>query len=460
MPPATPLSDSPSGSGPTDDRPVVEAAKAPHPSFGDALRFWFKLGLISFGGPAGQIAIMHAELVDRKRWISESRFLHALNYCMLLPGPEAQQLATYVGWLLHGTAGGIVAGGLFVIPSAFLLWALSWIYLACGDLPWIAAAFAGLKPVVVAIVAAAVLRIGRRALKNAAMWTLAGAAFIAIFFLEIPFPLIILSAGVTGLAGYRLAPRLFTVIEPHGITGHDAAVIGDRHSAPDHATPSFRRSIRVLAACLLLWWTPILVAGGWLGWNHTLYQEGAFFSKAAMVTFGGAYAVLPYVAQQAVERFGWLAPGQMLDGLGLAETTPGPLIMVVQFVGFVGAWQHPGGWPPLLAATLGAALSTWATFLPCFLWILLGAPYIERLRDNRRLSAALSAITAAVVGVVLNLAVWFAGHAIIPSTATVNWFAAATAIAAFIAMVRWKVDILVVVASGATLGIAHKLFTT
>jgi chromate transporter len=416
-----------------------------------------KLGFISFGGPTGQIAIMHTELVDRKRWISETRFLHALNYCMLLPGPEAQQLAIYIGWLLHRTAGGIVAGALFVLPSAVLLWALSYVYVAFGEVPWIKAVFLGLKPAVIAIVAAAVLRIGRRALKNAVMWSIAAAAFVAIFFLDAPFPLIILTAGVLGLIGQRHAPRWFKVVQTHGGSASGQAVIDDLHLSPEHARPTMGRALRVLVTCLVLWWAPILAVAYALGTRHTLCQEGLFFSKAAMVTFGGAYAVLPYVAQQAVERYSWLAPGQMLDGLGLAESTPGPLIMVVQFVGFVGAWRQPGELPPLVAATLGAAITTWATFLPCFLWIFLGAPYIERLRGNRHLSAALSAITAAVVGVVLNLAVWFGHHVIVPTPERIDWFALVVAVVAFVGMSRWKWDIMVVVAGGAALGLVRML---
>lgn len=450
------------------DRPIAGSPSVDfvrtlgHPTFAEAIRFWLRLGFISFGGPTGQIAIMHAELVERRRWISEARFLHALNYCMLLPGPEAQQLATYIGWLLHRTWGGVVAGTLFVLPSALLLWLLSYIYVTCGDVPWIAAIFYGLKPAVVAIVAAAVIRIGRRALKNPVMWAIAAAAFGAIYFLKAPFPLIIISAGLVGLIGARFAPGTFVVVKSHGATksGDNAAavVIDDHHASPEHARPTVGRTIRVLAVCLLLWWMPVCVAGLSLGRDHTLFQEGLFFSKAAMVTFGGAYAVLPYVAQQAVERYGWLAPTQMLDGLGLAESTPGPLIMVVQFVGYLGGWNQSSGMPPLLAATLGAAMTTWVTFLPCFLWILLGAPYIEQLRENRRLTAALSTITAAVVGVVLNLAVWFAGHVLVPDLSHVDWFAATLVLVAFIGLVRWKWDIVLVVGGGALIGlIAHAI---
>ena len=423
---------------------------APHPSFAEAFRFWLKLGFISFGGPAGQIAIMHQELVERRRWISEERFLHALNYCMLLPGPEAQQLATYVGWLLHGTRGGIVAGALFVLPSALILWALSWAYVTFGSLPWMAALLYGLKPAVLAIVAAAAIRIGGKVLKNAAMNTLAAGAFIALFVFHVPFPVIVLGAGVAGWIGGRVAPAKFAVLKGHG-------AVQPGRVAPVRERPSLWRSLRVLAIGLALWWVPVWALFAWLGAESTLVRQGLFFSKAALVTFGGAYAVLPYVSQQAVEHYGWLQPGQMLDGLGLAETTPGPLIMVLQFVGFVGAWQHPGALPPLLAATLGAAITTWTTFLPCFLWIFLGAPYIEGLRDNVRLAAALSAITAAVVGVILNLAVWFGLHILWVPPGRVDWFAAAFAAVAFTGLVRWKWNVIAVVLAGALAGLVWRL---
>ncbi len=431
-----------------------------HPSFGEALRFWLKLGFISFGGPTGQIAIMHTELVEKRRWISEARFLHALNYCMLLPGPEAQQLATYIGWLLHRTWGGIVAGSLFVLPSVFILWALSFVYVTYGNVPWIAAVFYGLKPAVMAIVAAAVIRIGKRALKNEVMWALAALAFVAIYFFKAPFPLIIAAAGVIGLIGARLAPQRFIVLKPHGEAGttYDA-VIADNHATPDHALPTLARAIRVTVACLLLWWLPVLLVLVGFGADHATFHESVFFSKAAMVTFGGAYAVLPYVAQQAVERYDWLSAGQMLDGLGLAETTPGPLIMVVQFVGFLGGWHHPGTLSPLAAATLGAAITTWVTFVPCFFWIFLGAPFIERLRTSQQLTAALSSITAAVVGVVLNLAVWFGIHVIVPTPGAMDWFAAAVTIVAFAAFVWRKWDIIPVIVAAAGAGLLRLTVT-
>ncbi len=434
----------------------MEKAQQPHPRFAEALRFWIKLGWISFGGPAGQIAIMQTELVERKRWISQGRFLHALSYCMLLPGPEATQLAIYVGWLLHKTWGGIAAGVLFVLPSVFVLWALSYVYLAFGHVPWIAALFYGLKPAVTAIVLAAVVRIGRKALRDAVLWGIAAAAFVAIYFLGVPFPAIVLGAGLVGLIGGQVWPEKFRGGSGHE-NGRDRSVLSDEDEAPLHTRPNNGRSVRVLAVCLALWAGPTIVAGCVKGWHSTLFHEGVFFSKAAVVTFGGAYAVLPYVAQQAVSHFGWLRPGQMLDGLGLAETTPGPLIMVVQFVGFVGGWQNPDGLSPLLAATLGALLTTWVTFTPCFLWIFLGGPYLERLRGHPRLTSALSAITAAVVGVVLNLAVWFALQVFFPRRGVIDWLAISLSVVAFAGMLRWKWNIVAVVAGGGIAGLVTLL---
>ena len=377
-------------------------ARGPEVPFGEAFRVWLKIGLLSFGGPAGQIALMHRTLVEQKRWIGENRFIHALNYCMLLPGPEAQQLAVYVGWLLHGTAGGLVAGILFVLPGAIVMLALSVLYVLFQDLVAVEALFFGIKAAVLAVVVEAVLRIGRKILKNQAMIAVAGLAFVAIFFFDLPFPAIVLAAGLTGLIGARLAPGRF------GVLGGDD---GEGEAEPGRAPP-LGRAVTTALLCGLLWATPVVLAALWLGGDSVFVAEGVFFSKLAVVTFGGAYAVLAYVAQQAVEVHNWLQPGEMLDGLGLAETTPGPLIMVVQFVGFLGAFRHPGPFDPLLAGVLGAALTTWVTFVPCFLWIFLGAPYVERLRRNRALSAALSAITAAVVGVVLNLAIWFGLHVV------------------------------------------------
>ena len=432
---------------------------AAHPSFREALRFWLKLGFISFGGPTGQIAIMHTELVKKRKWISEARFLHALNFCMLLPGPEAMQLATYIGWLLHRTRGGLVAGALFVLPSAFILWALSFVYVTFGKLPAVEAVFYGLKPAVLAIVAVAVIRVGKRVLKNEVMWTLAGLAFVAIYFLRAPFPLILLTAGIIGLAGGKWWPRKFHLAASHGAKKDQSggAVLSDDAAAPVHTRPSLSRALKVCAVCLALWWTPLFALGVWLGWGHTLFREGLFFSKAAMVTFGGAYAVLPYVGQQAVGNYGWLDAGQMLDGLGLAETTPGPLIMVLQFVGFLGGWHHPGQLPPLAAATLGAIITTWTTFVPCFLWIFLGAPHIEQMRGNQRLTAALSAVTAAVVGVILNLAVWFGLHVLWPDGKAVDIYAIVVALIAFVGMLKWKWDVIPVVFGAGLFGMIYKL---
>jgi len=430
----------------------VQGESAPvKPGFWDAFRFWLKLGFISFGGPTGQLAIMHAELVERRRWISENRFLHALNFCMLLPGPEAQQVATYIGWLLHRTRGGIAAGALFVLPSAIILWALSFVYMRYGDVPAVAAIFYGLQPAVIAIVAAAVLRIGSKALKNEILWGVALMAFVAIFFLKVPFVLIILGAGVFGFVGGKFFPDKFTVAKGHG--NEPASVLADDDEA--QIPPTLGRAVRVASICLALWWAPILAAGLWRGWDGILFQQGLFFSKAALVTFGGAYAVLPYVAQQAVENYGWLSTNQMMAGLGLAETTPGPLIMVLQFVGFVGGWQHPGEMNPLLAATLGAAITTWATFLPCFLFIFLGAPYVERLRHAKALTSVLSTITAAVVGVVLNLAVWFGWHVIYPDG--IDWFALVAAMVFFFGIQRFRWGIIPVVLGAGFLGVVYKL---
>lgn len=424
------------------------------PTFAEAFRFWLKLGFISFGGPSGQIAMMHTELVERKRWIDNARFLHALNFCMLLPGPEAQQLAIYIGWLLHKTRGGIVAGALFVIPSIFILWALSYVYIVFGNIPWIAAVFYGLKPAVLAIVAAAVIRIGSKALKNAVMWSLALAAFVAIYFFRVPFPLIIISAGILGLVGAKILPHYFRGENAYPVDVDLAS------KAVGNAKPSLFRALKISATWIVIWALPLTLVGIFLGSQHTVFREGIFFSKAAVVTFGGAYAVLPYVSQQAVENYHWLAPEQMLDGLGLAETTPGPLIMVLQFVGFVGGWNHPGNLPPLVSATLGALVTTWTTFVPCFLWVFLGAPYIERLRGVKQLTAALSTVTAAVVGVILNLAVWFGLHVIFPATGNVDWFAVAVCAIAFVGMLRWKWNIIPVVIGSGLCGLSFHLLSS
>lgn len=397
----------------------------PHPSIDSpehgvsmrqAFHVWLRVACLSFGGPAGQIAVMHRIIVEEKRWIGESRFLHALNYCMLLPGPEAQQLATYIGWLMHRTRGGIMAGGLFVLPGMISIMALSYLYAAWGSVPLIVAIFAGLKAAVLAIVFQAVIRIGRRALNNRVMLAIAAAAFVAIYFFAVPFPLIIAVAAAAGLAGSAAGLSAFSARDGHA--GGDAqfsdaqSLLGE--GLPAHAHPTVGGTLAVAATWSLLWAVPVGAIVMMLGPHDTFSEIALFFSKIAMVTFGGAYAVLAYVAQQAVGTFGWVRPGEMLDGLGMAETTPGPLIMVTQFVGFMGAYRDPGSLHPMVAGTLGGLLTTWVTFVPCFLWIFLGAPYIEALRGNRALTAALSAITAAVVGVILNLAVWFAVH---------TWFA-------------------------------------
>ncbi|MBL8879267.1 MAG: chromate efflux transporter [Phycisphaerales bacterium] len=430
---------------------AVDDSTAQRPTFAESLIFWFKLGWISFGGPAGQIAIMHSELVDRRRWVNENQFLHALNYCMLLPGPEAQQLATYLGWHLHGTRGAIAAGSLFVLPSVAILWLLSYLYCTIGQVAWIAALFAGLKPAVAAIIAAAVLRIGSRVLKNPVMWVVAATAFTLIFFGGLPFPILIALAGLAGLLGSYFAPVHFQTIRLKPTESAQES-FDPRKSKPAH----LGRAAKILAIFALLWWTPVAALTWWLGPQHAVIHESLFFSKAALVTFGGAYAVLPYVAQQAVERFNWLSAPQMLDGLGLAETTPGPLIMVVQFVGFLGGWNHPGPLSPIVAATLGAMISTWVTFVPCFLWIFLGAPYVEQMRTSSKLTAALSAITAAVVGVVLNLAVWFALHVFVVDSRP-QWADIGIAIAAFCALAGLKLNMLAVIAAAALVGLARDL---
>jgi chromate transporter len=382
--------------------------------FGEAMRVWARIALLSFGGPAGQIAVMHRILVDEKGWIGERRFLHALNFCMLLPGPEAQQLATYIGWLMHGVRGGLVAGILFVLPGLVAMMALSWLYFAWGDVGLVEAFFFGLKAAVLAIVLDAVRRIGARALTHPALWALAAAAFVAIFFFAVPFPLIVLGAALIGFAGARLGATTFAG-GGHGPAGGEVPADGGSalgEAVPDHVRPDWRRSLRTGGLLLVLWLAPTALLMAWLGPDHVFAEIALFFSTMAVVTFGGAYAVLAYVAQQAVETYHWLQPGEMLDGLGLAETTPGPLIMVTQFVGFLGAARLAPGMDPMLAGTLGGLLTTWVTFTPSFLWIFVGAPFSERLRGNRALSAALTAITAAIVGVILNLALWFALHAL------------------------------------------------
>jgi len=423
------------------------------PTFGQAMRFWLKLGFISFGGPTGQIAVMQTELVDRRRWISSAHFLQALNYCMLLPGPEAMQLATYVGWLLHRTPGGLVAGAFFVIPSIFVMLGLSYVYAAFGSVPWIAAMFYGLKSAVLAIVASATIRIGARALAHPLMYGLAAAAFGALFFFRVPFPAVIAAAAVVGLVGARWRPDIFAANRGKDKT---ATIISDTDPSPGHTRPSFSRAGRVTAVSLAFWIIPLVALGVWRGLEDVLFREAVFFSKAAMVTFGGAYAVLPYVAQQAVEHYGWLTPAQMIDGLGLAETTPGPLIMVLQFVGFMAGWRQAGDLG-LAGAILGGLTATYFTFMPCFFWIFLGAPYMEQIRGNRALTGALAALTAGVVGVVLNLAVWFGLNVLFPAGQTIDWFALGVTVISFIAMQRFKLDIIPVVAGAAALGLTYRL---
>ena len=417
-------------------------------SLREAFRTWLRVALLSFGGPAGQIAVMHRILVEEKKWVSEDRFLHALNYCMLLPGPEAQQLATYIGWLMHRTVGGLIAGGLFIVPGIISIMALSYTYAIWGQMPVVTALFFWLKAAVLAIVVEALSRIGKRALKSRGLVVLAAAAFIGIFFFAVPFPIIILAAALLGFTEY-FAPA--TNQSEHAKLSVDESLLGE--DAPEHARPTWSRAFRVSAVWLSLWLVPVVALLLAFGTHDVFSQIAVFFSKTALVTFGGAYAVLAYIAQQAVQHYGWLKPTEMLDGLGMAETTPGPLIMVLQFVGFMGAYRNPGGLSPLMAGTLGGLLATWVTFTPCFLWIFLGAPFVERLRGFHRLNAALSAITAAVVGVVLNLAIWFAIHTIFTATVPIRaWplvfdapiasslqpWALALSVAAAIAIFRFK----------------------
>lgn len=444
-------------------------------SFGEAVRVWARVAALSFGGPAGQIAVMHRIIVEEKRWIGETRFLHALNYCTLLPGPEAQQLAIYIGWLLHKTKGGLVAGILFVLPGVAAIMALSWVYAIFGNVGAVQALFFGLKAAVLAIVLEAVLRIGRRALKNNVMIGLAALAFIALSFFGLPFPLVVLAAGLVGFIGGRAGWAPFSGSNTHGKIG--GKQVADIESAlgedvPPHARPPWSWSLKVAAVGLLLWFGPIAVLLAVFGQGNVFTDISIFFSKMAMVTFGGAYAVLSYVAQQAVEHYGWLKPGEMLDGLGMAETTPGPLIMVTQFVGFMGAYRSPGSLSPLLAGTLGGLLTTWVTFVPCFLWIFLGAPFMEGMRSNKALSAALAAITAAVVGVILNLAVWFALHVLFAELYEVRWFGITVdvpvlssvnisslllTIGAIVAVFRFKLGMLTVLAICSATGLLYGL---
>jgi len=430
-------------------------------SFSDAVRVWARVAALSFGGPAGQIAVMHRILVEEKRWIPEARFLHALNYCMLLPGPEAQQLATYIGWLMHGVRGGLVAGLLFILPGMIAIMALSYVYALFGSVGFVSAFFFGLKAAVLAIVIEAVVRVGKRALKNRVMQAIAAGAFLALFVFNLPFPLVILAAGVIGYLGAARGNNAFLVSNTHGSA--EATALDNKTISPTMLSGARRAAL--IAA--ILWLLPVASLLAWLGPDHVFSQIAVFFSKMAIVTFGGAYAVLAYVAQQAVDNFHWLQPGEMLDGLGMAETTPGPLVMVLQFVGFMGAFREAGSLSPILAGTLGGLLATWVTFAPCFLWIFLGAPHIERLRENKKNAGALSAITAAVVGVILNLAIWFAVHTIfaqtmnwhginVPVLLSLNPAALALSLGAAYAIFRLKGGMLQVLAATAAAGVlAH-----
>ncbi|MBM3359401.1 MAG: chromate efflux transporter [Betaproteobacteria bacterium] len=442
---------------------------APEPvSLREAFWYWLKLGFVSFGGPTGQIAIMHQELVERRRWISERRFLHALNYCMVLPGPEATQLATYIGWLMHKTRGGVIAGTLFVLPSLFILIALSWIYMAYGNVPAVAGVLYGIKPAVTAVVVFAAYRIGSRALKNGVLWSIAAAAFIAIFALRLPFPLIVIGAGVIGYFGGRVAPEKFAIGGGHGsgAKSYGAALIDDGAPIPAHALFTWKRLARVCVTGLVLWGGVMAALIAYSGWEGTLSQMGWFFTKAALLTFGGAYAVLPYVYQGGVEHYQWLTAVQMIDGLALGETTPGPLIMVVTFIGFVGGWtkQLFGSDSLFLAGAVAAVVTTYFTFLPSFLFIFGGAPLIETTHGEVRFTAPLTGITAAVVGVVLNLAVFFAwkvlwpqGTEADPFAGAFEWATLAIAIAAFIALFRFGAGIIPVIGACGAAGLAYSL---
>jgi len=418
---------------------------------------WLKIGFLSFGGPAGQIALMHRLLVEEKKWVSEERFLHALNYCMLLPGPEAQQLAIYLGWLLHKTRGGVIAGVLFVLPGALVILALSAMYASYQRAPLVSAIFYGIKAAVLAVVMIAAMRIAHKILGNALMYYICTGSFIALYFFAVPFPLVILSAACIGLLKQYFTKDAAQLSKVSSTALIDDILTKQNASADNHTKPSLRRSLKVIFYCLLVWLTPLILLSLLLADNNVFLQQGVFFSKMAVVTFGGAYAVLAYVAQQVVEVFAWLKPGEMLDGLGLAETTPGPLIMVVQFVGFMGAYRNPGSLDPMLAGSLGALVTTWVTFVPCFLWILLGGPYIESLRNNKHLAAALSMITAAILGVILNLTIWFSSHVLfseqrtvdnlgfnfqLPVFTSIDLYALAITLSAFIAMQYYKLSMI------------------
>jgi chromate transporter len=446
----------------TDPSAISNGPPAPV-SLREAFRYWLKLGFISFGGPTGQIAIMHQDLVERKRWISEKRFLHALNYCMVLPGPEAQQLATYIGWMMHKTWGGVMSGGLFVLPSLFVLIALTWVYLVFGNVPLVAGLFYGIKPAVTAIVLFAAWRIGSRALNNAVLWTISLAAFVAIFAFRLPFPYIVLGAGVIGYLGGRIAPKKFSS-DGHGGAEkrYGAALIDDDTPTPAHALFRWSNFALVLAVFLAIWGGSLGVLVARFGWESTLAQMGWFFTRAALLTFGGAYAVLPYVYQGAVEHYGWLTATQMIDGLALGETTPGPLIMVVAFVGFVGAWTKAalGAESLALAGCIGAAVATFFTFLPSFLFILLGGPLVESTHGKLKFTAPLLGVTAAVVGVIVNLALFFAWHVLWPQgfSGTFDWFSALIGLAALGALWRYGTGMIRVILACGAAGLAYRLF--
>ncbi len=434
---------------------IGRAEKGTKPvGFWEAFWFWVKLGFINFGGPAGQIAIMHRELVEKKQWVSEGQYLRTLNFCMLLPGPEAQQVATYIGWRLHGALGGVVAGSFFVIPSIFVLLLLSYLAVAHSDVPAIRGLLYGVQPVVIAIVVEAVMRIGKRALGHAVLVAFAILAFVALYFVSVPFPLVVITAAIGGVVLQRFAPAAFR-FQGHGSAEDEEASAMDE--SPPAARPSMLRNLRLLGTFAVLWAVPVGAVWIWRGGEDVLFREALFFTGAAFVTFGGAYAVLSYISNVAVNGYGWLTADQMVQGLGLAESTPGPLIMVTQYVGFLGAWNDPGPYNPLLYGTLGAAITTYATFLPCFLFIFLLAPYIELLASNRRLRAALTGVTAAVVGVIVNLAVFFATRVLFPDGVSPNGldvFALVVAVASFVVLQRFKVPIYLMVPAGALAGMA------
>ena len=427
------------------------------PTLRQAFWYWLRLGFISFGGPAGQIAIMHQDLVEDKRWISEQRFLHALNYCMVLPGPEAQQLATYIGWLMHKTRGGLLAGGLFVLPSLLILMVLSYIYMRFGSTPAVAGILYGIKPAVVAIVLFAAVRIGSRALKNKALWTIACASFLAITVLKLPFPLIIGLAALIGYLGNRFVPKVFSDKSGHKASqkSYGKAVIDDDTPTPAHAHFNWRGFIQFLLIGMVIWLAGMAALSAVYGWQAVYTQMAWFFTKAALLTFGGAYAVLPYVYQGAVTHYSWLTPTQMMDGLALGETTPGPLIIVVAFVGFVGGWQHAAIYSPLISAVIAALVVTFFTFLPSFIFIFMGAPFIESTKDNLKLTAPLSAITAAVVGVIVALALFFALQVFWPNQLNIDWFAMLAATLGFVALFKFKLNTIKLIGVFALLGLLH-----